>query len=133
MRILIAEDDVASAQYMEGLMARFGDCHVVYDGEEAVSAFAAALEEGRPFQVVCLDIMMPQMNGQEALQQIRALELQAGVQNDHEAKVVMTTALGDVRSVMGAYKHGATAYVTKPILPEPFFETLRNLGISNST
>ncbi len=130
MRILIAEDDLASARYMEGIMARFGECLVTSDGEQAVAAFEAALDEGRPFQLVCLDIMMPHKNGQEALLDIRALEQRRGVKTAQEAKVVMTTALGDVRSVMGAYKEGATAYVTKPIVPERMFETLHNLGIS---
>ena len=130
MRILIAEDDLASARYMEGLMARFGECLVSSDGEQAVAEFKKALDEGRPFQLVCLDIMMPHMNGQDALQDIRALEKERGVKSSQEAKVIMTTALGDVRSVMGAYKDGATAYVTKPIVPERMFETLRNLGVS---
>lgn len=129
MRILIAEDDQASARYMEGLMARYGETLVTGDGVQAVAAFATALGEGRPFQLLCLDIMMPRKSGQEALQEIRALEQAHGVRPDQEAKVVMTTALGDVRSVMGAYREGATAYVTKPIDPERMFETLRNLGI----
>lgn len=130
MRILIAEDDLASARYMEGLMARFGECLVSSDGEQAVAEFKKALDEGRPFQLVCLDIMMPHMDGQDALQKIRALEKERGVKSSQEVKVIMTTALGDVRSVMGAYKDGATAYVTKPIVPERMFETLRNLGVS---
>lgn len=130
MRILIAEDDVASARYMEGLMARFGECLVASDGELAVEEFRKALEQGRPFQLLCLDIMMPHKSGQEALEEIRALEKAFGVKANQEAKVIMTTALGDVRTVVGAYKEGATAYVTKPIVPDRMFETLRNLGIS---
>ncbi|MBU1230717.1 MAG: response regulator [Proteobacteria bacterium] len=130
MRILIAEDDPASALYISGLMARYGECLVASDGAQAVDAFAAALDEGRPFQLLCLDIMMPVKSGQEVLQEIRALEFRRGVKCADEAKVVMVTALGDVRSVMGAYKLGATAYITKPIAPEHMFETLRTLGIS---
>lgn len=130
MRILIAEDDQASARYMEGLMARHGECIVTSDGEQAVAAFVAALDEGRPFQLLCLDIMMPRKSGQDVLREIRALEHKRGIKASQEAKVIMTTALGDVRSVMGAYKEGATAYVTKPIVLERLFETLHNLGIS---
>lgn len=130
MRILIAEDDQASARYMEGLMARYGECVVTSDGVQAVAAFEAALVEGRPFQVVCLDVMMPRKNGQEVLQEIRTSEQKRGINTAQEVKVVMTTALGDVRSVMGAYSEGATAYLTKPIVPERMFETLSNLGIS---
>lgn len=130
MRILIAEDDASSARYMEGLMGRFGECVVTSDGEQAVAAFRQAHDEGWPFQLVCLDVMMPNKDGQVALQEMRTLEKELGVKSSQEVKVIMTTALGDVRSVMGAYKEGATAYVTKPILPERMFETLRNLGVS---
>ncbi len=130
MRILIDEDDQISARYMEGLMARYGEFVVTSDGEEAVEAFTAALDEGRPFQLLCLDIMMPRKNGQEVLKDIRALERARGIEPGQAAKVVMTTALGDVSSVMEAYKQGATAYVTKPIVPERMHETLQNLGIS---
>ncbi|MBU1041750.1 MAG: response regulator [Proteobacteria bacterium] len=130
MRILIAEDDLASARYMQSLMGRFGECLVVSDGEQAVEEFKKALDEECPFQLVCLDIMMPHKNGQQALQDIRALEKEHGVKSSQEVKVLMTTALGDVRTVIGAYKEGATAYVTKPIVPELIFETLRNMGVS---
>lgn len=129
MRILIAEDDQTSAEYMLGLMGRYGECTVTRDGRQAVDAFAAAQAEGRPYQVLCLDIMMPVLGGQEVLLAIRALEKKLGVKPGQEAKVVMTTALGDVRSVMSAYREGATAYITKPIMPERMFETLKNLGI----
>lgn len=129
MRILIAEDDPASAKYMQGLLARVGECTVAMDGQEAVDAFRAALESEAPFDLVCLDIMMPRMDGQIALEHLRALESDLGVKPSREAKVIMTTALGDVRSVMGAYKQGATAYVTKPIDPQKLLETIRAFGL----
>lgn len=129
MRILIAEDDPTSARYLEGLLSRLGECAVVADGEEALLAFAKALDDDRPFDLVCLDIMMPRMDGQEALQAMRKLELDRGIKPSREVKVLMTTALGDVRSVMSAYKGGATAYITKPIVSERLFETIRSLGI----
>lgn len=128
MRILIAEDDPTSARYMEGLLSRFGECVVVDDGDLALDAYQAALEENRPFQLICLDIMMPRKNGQEVLEDVRRLERERGVKPTGEVKVIMTTALGDVRSVVSAYKGGATAYITKPILTERLFETIRSLG-----
>lgn len=128
MRILIAEDDSTSARYMSGLLARFGECVVVEDGELALAAYMAALEQGKPFQLVCLDIMMPRKNGQEVLVEIRQLEQAADVKPGQGVKIIMTTALGDVRSVMSAYKGGATAYITKPILTERLYETICSLG-----
>jgi len=128
MRILIAEDDTTSARYMLGLLARFGECTVVEDGELALAAFHAARDEGRPFEFICLDIMMPRKNGQEVLEEIRREETDAGIAPGQGVKIVMTTALGDVRSVMSAYKGGATAYITKPIMTERLYETMCSLG-----
>jgi len=128
MRILIAEDDATSALYMSGLLARFGECTVVENGEQALAAYHAARDEGRPFEFICLDIMMPRRNGQEVLEAIRAEEAAAGLDAAQSVKIVMTTALGDVHSVMSAYKGGATAYVTKPILTERLYETMCTLG-----
>lgn len=128
MRILIAEDDSASARYMSGLLARFGECAVAEDGELALAAYRLAQEEGRPFQLLCLDIMMPRRNGQEVLEEIRRLERLDGVKPGQGVKIIMTTALGDMRSVMSAYRGGATAYITKPILTERLYETICSLG-----
>ena len=44
------------------------------DGMEAVDAFMMALEDGEPYDLVCLDIMMPVMDGYQALMGIRNLE-----------------------------------------------------------
>jgi Response regulator containing CheY-like receiver, AAA-type ATPase, and DNA-binding domains len=128
MRILIAEDDDTSARYMAGLLGRFGECTVVEDGEQALKAYRAARDEGRPYDFICLDIMMPRMDGQEALEAIRREEETAGLDPGKGVKIVMTTALGDVRSVMNAYKGGATAYITKPVLTERLYETMGSLG-----
>jgi two-component system chemotaxis response regulator CheY len=128
MRILIAEDDNTSARYMAGLLGRFGECTVVEDGEQALTAYRAARDEGRPYEFICLDIMMPRMDGQEVLEAIRREEEAAGLDPGKGVKIVMTTALGDVRSVMSAYKGGATAYITKPVLTERLYETMGSLG-----
>lgn len=129
MRILIAEDDPTSACFLEGLLSKLGECVVVPDGKAALAAFAGALDEGQPYTLICLDIMMPVMDGQEALAGIRVMETERGIRPARETKVVMTTALGDVRSVMSAYKSGATAYITKPIDAARLFETIRSLGV----
>jgi two-component system chemotaxis response regulator CheY len=95
-----------------------------------VEAFEAALEAGTPYHLVCMDIMMPEMDGQDALKKIRALERSHGVRSVDEVKVVMTTALDDPRSVVEAYyKGGATSYVPKPIDRQLFIHLLRSLGV----
>jgi two-component system chemotaxis response regulator CheY len=71
MRILIVEDDFGSRRLMQKLVSDYGQCDVVVDGEEAVEAFRLAWEENSPYDVIFLDIMLPKMDGQEALRRIR--------------------------------------------------------------
>ncbi|MDE5952226.1 MAG: response regulator, partial [Acetatifactor sp.] len=99
------------------------------DGMEAVDAFMMALEDGEPYDLVCLDIMMPVMDGYQALMGIRNLEKQSGVAEDERAKVIMTTALNDEKNVKMAFELGCTIYSGKPIDKERFEQAMKKLGL----
>jgi len=130
MKTLIVEDDFICRRLLKEFLARYGDCDIATDGREGLESFKLALESGNPYQLVCMDVMMPNMDGQEALKQIRELEKEHGIYGSKEAKVIMTTALDDPKSVIEAYyKGGATSYVVKPILREKLLEELRNFGL----
>ena len=130
MNILIAEDDFTSRRLLQNILAPYGESMITVSGEEAVEAFTLALEQGRPFDLVCMDIMMPVMDGQEALREIRAVEQRNGVKPADEAKIIMITALGDPRNVVDAYyKGGAALYLTKPIDVRAFIDAVRELGL----
>lgn len=130
MKFLIAEDDFTSRMLLQTYLSKFGRCDVVVNGKEAVSAFRIALKENEPYDLVCLDIMMPEMDGQQALRHIREHEKQRGVRQQDEVKIVMTTALDSPRDVFKAYyKNGCTSYIVKPISSERLFSELRTLGV----
>ena len=74
-----------------------------------------ALEAFTPYQLICLDIMMPGMDGQSALQTTRGLENARGILSCDWAKIVMTTSLGDSQSVFSAFRSVCDGYLTKPI------------------
>lgn len=115
-RMLVVEDDFGSRRMMQKLLEEFGSVDVVVDGEEAVSAFKLAATERLGYDVVFLDIMMPKMDGQEALKLIRAYEKESGVLPMNESKIVMTTVMDDPRNVVEAFfKGGATSYIIKPV------------------
>ena len=130
MRILIVEDDFTSRALMQKMLVPYGECDVVVNGEEAVEAFSMALNEGEPYQLVCLDIMMPRMDGQVALRAIRDVEKANGVSPRREAKVIMTSALDSPKEVMEAYyQGGCTGYLVKPIEKARLQGLLAELGL----
>jgi two-component system chemotaxis response regulator CheY len=129
MRFLVVEDDFGSRRMMQKLLASYGDVDVVVDGEEAYQAFRLAWEESKPYDVIFMDIMMPKMDGHEAVKRIRELEVDLGVKPSDEARIIMTSVLEDPRNVVEAYySGGATSYLVKPIDRDKLREELERLG-----
>ncbi len=131
MKVLIAEDDFVARRMLKEILSPFGDCDVVVDGDEAVQAFRLAWDDGAPYDLICLDIMMPQMDGQEALKQIREMEREMGIKGKKEVKVLMISALDDPKTVVQAfYQGGATSYIVKPIEKKKLIDEVRSLGLT---
>ncbi len=133
MKTLIADDDFTSRLLMQKLLEPHGAAHVVINGIEAVEAVRIALEEGAPYDLVCLDIMMPGIDGQEALARIRQLEAGAPLPGGKGACIVMTTALADTANVMRAARRGCDLFLVKPIDRGKLEEALRRLQLVSGT
>lgn len=129
MKILLAEDDFATRKFMANFLSKYGECDVTVDGMEAIDAFMMALEDGEPYNLVCLDIMMPVMDGYQALVGIRNLEKERNIPEEEAAKIIMTTALNDERNVKMAFEQGCTIYSGKPIDQERFEQALKKLKL----
>ncbi len=129
MKTLIVEDDFTSRLLLQELLKSYGPCHIAVNGKEAVEAVRLALDAGEPYGLICLDIMMPVMDGQEALRQIRDQEQARDILSSNGAKVVMTTALGDLKNVSAAYSSFCDAYLTKPIQKVKLLEELRTMKL----
>ncbi len=128
MKILIAEDDFTSRSILLRMLGEWGECEVAVDGEEALTVFKESFGTSEAYQLLCLDIMMPKLSGQEVLQKIRAFEKLNSVKPEDSVKVIMTTALGDSETVIDAFKNGCESYVVKPIAKQLLFEEIKRLG-----
>ena len=129
MKTLIVEDDFTSRLLLLEIMKSHGPLHVAVNGREAVEAVRSALEAKAPYDLICLDIMMPEMDGQQALRMIREHEEARGILSSNGAKIVMTTALSDLRNVSAAFGGLCDAYLVKPIEKYKLLEELRKLGL----
>lgn len=130
MRCLITEDDFISRRILRELLSPYFEIEIAVDGEEAITAFTLAHESKQPFDLICMDIMMPKMDGRNALRQVRKLEKELDVPPNLEVKVIMTTALDDPKTVFDSfYQDGATAYLVKPISKQKLVRELRALGL----
>jgi two-component system, chemotaxis family, chemotaxis protein CheY len=129
MRILIAEDDMISRKFLSKFLSQYGECDVVVDGMEALDAYLISVKENEPYDVICLDIMMPKVDGVKVLKAIRDFEKQRGVMPDKKVKIIMITALADTEYVHKAFELGCEAYAAKPIDTDKLIEVMQKLEI----
>ncbi|MFE5322810.1 response regulator [Paenibacillus sp. NPDC056579] len=117
--VMVVDDTAFMRMVMRGLMEQLG-MNVVAEarnGLEAVNLY----EKVRP-DLVTMDITMPEMDGIEALKQIKRM--------DSKAKVIMCSAMGQKDMVLEAMRSGAIDFVVKPLQKDRLEEAVRNSGVS---
>lgn len=130
MKSLIVEDDFTTRKLMQIYLEELGECFVAVNGKEAIDAFSEALDGSQPYDLICLDIMMPEMDGMEALKNIRKIEEEYRKVTELSAvKVIMTTAKDQSMDVFGAFNIGCEAYMIKPIRKSDLFDEIAKLGL----
>lgn len=129
MKILIVEDEFTSRVVMQKLLLPYGEAHVAVNGQEAVEVFARALTDNEPYDLVCLDIMMPEMDGLQVLKEIRRLEGENGIVGPYWVKIIMTTSVDEPKRILEAFNSQCEAYLIKPIERENFIEQLQKFDL----
>lgn len=130
MRALIVEDEFLSRKVLRSFLMTLFEVEIVVNGREAVEAFKLAHSENQPYDLILMDIMMPEVDGIEALHKIRSMEEKQNLKP--KVKVIMTTALDDPQTVIKSFYEGeASAYIVKPVAKDKLYEELRKLGLLN--
>lgn len=109
MKALIADDVVIMRKLLKNLLSEFAKCDLAMNGKEVIQLYKSSVKSGQPYDLICLDIMMPVMNGLEVLKEIRDLETE-----ENKVKIVMTTGISDKENVAKAIQYGCDGYLTKP-------------------
>ncbi|MGL1901768.1 MAG: response regulator [Fibrobacterales bacterium] len=130
MKILIVDDSFVSRKLLKVILASLGDCDFASNGNEAVEAVTLAYSEKTPYDLICLDVMMPEVDGHEALKRIREHEEEIAVDIAHGVKVIMITAMDDEGSIFQAFRSGCEMYILKPIESSKIIEAVQELGLT---
>ncbi len=133
MRILIVDDDVTSGLVMQKMLSRYGETTIASDGKQALNAFKEHILKQEPFDLMFLDIMLPEMDGQEVLKNIRDIELQNAIFGSDGIKIIMTSALDDNKNIMTAFRSQCEGYIVKPISLTKIKTQMQTLGFTEKT
>lgn len=128
MKILIIDDNVVSRKILFHLLNRYSPVDEAASGLDAIENARKAIEGGNNYDLVFLDIIMPNMDGKEVLTAVRGLEKEAGLTDGQQAKIVMTTSLVQLEEVYESIRRQADGYLTKPITREKIEAELKRLN-----
>jgi two-component system chemotaxis response regulator CheY len=131
MRTLIVEDDFVCRRLLQSMLKPYGDVDIAVNGLEALEAFKFAVDEHKSYDLICIDILMPEMNGQELLKKIREYEESLEIYGMDGVKIIMTTSIGDFGNIKSAFVEQCDAYMVKPIEQSKLVEKLMELGLTN--
>ncbi len=129
MKSLIVEDDFTARKLMQVYLSDLGESFIAVNGKEAVEVVTDAIEKNEPFDLICMDIMMPEMNGIEAVKIIRQTEKENGIEGLSGVKIIMTTAKGQPEDIISAFNTGCESYILKPIRKPALMKEIEKLGL----
>lgn len=130
VKCLVVDDDELGreliAQYLEGVAV----CDMAENGLKAVEMFRAAFEGGDPYDLMILDIVMPEMDGYAAAKEIRLIEKEWGVSINDGLSIIVLSSLNTPGDVIQAYVSAkSAAHLVKPVQPDKLLGTMNKLGI----
>jgi two-component system chemotaxis response regulator CheY len=130
MKILIVDDEMVSRRKMEIIMKEYGDCRAVENGNAAIRAFSEAVESGSLYDLVTLDVSLPDMDGTTVLKVMRDLEKGNAIPAEERVKVLMVTSHGDQETVISSISAGCDDYIKKPFTLERIFQKLEKFDLA---
>jgi len=128
-KCLVVDDDLLGRELITQYLQNVPVVDTAADGQDAVGKFRTALAAGDPYELILLDIVMPDMDGITAGKEIRKLERDMALSVDKQVKIIMLTAQNTPQDVMQSMLAAqSSAYLIKPVAPEKVIKTIGQLG-----
>ncbi len=133
MKSLVVDDEFVPRMVLQRILQVYGPCDAATNVVEALAALKHAMEQKKPYQLVCLDIEMPDGSGQQVLKEIRRLEEQSALPAEQQTKVLMTSGHSEVEQVKASFHNGSDGFLVKPVDVERLKKRLRELALISDT
>jgi len=128
LRFLIVEDDPTAGGLLHYILRKHGDCVLCESGAEGLAAFHDGWERGLPFDLVILDLFLPDIHGDAVLKQIRAFEVERDIRDAaHRCLVLINTASRDLSQMRQTLELEPDGYLIKPINVDSLLEKIAAL------
>lgn len=130
MRFLIVDDDSEARLLLRKILEPYGSVSIAADGEECILAFSTAFRNNKPYSLITLDILMPNLDGQQTLRELREIEAEYNIPPAQRTPVIMISGLENSKEVHDTYFLGsAVGYIEKPISSQHLLGEIQNLGL----
>lgn len=129
MKILVIDDNLASRKLLQSYLVDYGTVQTASNGLEAYEAIKLCIESGDRYDLICLDIVMPEMDGRTLLKNIRQLESEYSISDAQKAKIIMTTALDDRMDIIESFNEGCEGYIIKPVDKDHLKRVIEQLAL----
>ncbi|AQT67527.1 Chemotaxis protein CheY [Anaerohalosphaera lusitana] len=133
LRALVVDDDPLCRKRVEMIISPYFHCDFAVTGLEGLQKFERSLGSGNRYDLVTLDINMPELDGHHTLQAIRSLESKNGIEGLDGVKIIMSTSCDESEHVFSAFRQGCEAYVIKREMGEKLPEQMVKLGLLKVT
>jgi len=127
MKVLIVDDSPVENLFMSVFLEDIALTDCVNNGKDAVKMVQQAISCGKPYDLVCLDIVMPDMDGHQTLKIIREMENREEVKH---GKIFMVTSCDSPDQMIEAIgEDGCDDYIVKPVISDSLNKLLVKHGL----
>jgi len=129
MYTLVVDDEVVSRKKMQVILKKYGDCIAFNNGADAIEEFRKSLKMKNHFDLIALDVSMPNMDGPDVLKVIRSIEENYKIPPNKRTIVIMVTADSNQKTVVSSIKAGCNDYLVKPFNKDIVREKLKKFNL----
>ena len=126
MRFLVVDDEYLALNRLKALLKPYGECDAAIHANQACGMFRVAVSTKRPYDLVTIDIDMPETSGTELLRLVREIEEKAGMP---PTKIIMVSASSSYQNVYQSIAHKCDDFIVKPVEKDVLHKKLQALGL----